>query len=403
MIQKILAPAKVNLGLKIVRKREDGYHNIVSLVHAIDIADSLLVKIESAPMDSFELSAKLRLPTGTAKRLRPNFANPTENLIFQGFRQLREDLPRLGMPDEVKKVLHNPLAIQVDMEKHIPSPSGLGGGTSDMAALFYGLGRYLEKIHAFPAHAFLESILPQSEKWAADLPFFLTRYTQIEKSGKENWQCIAGIGKTTTIEQPGQAIGVLGVPPFGFSTATMFQAAWEIILKNRQSASPANASKTLSPPAEKAKLALQNEKDLEKGLKVQSTLLEFLQRQKRNSEVPAVLQDYIQKSKEDDSAVFVANDFFEIAKTVFPEETKSLKQASESLQKAMRKELKTQTLVSSMSGSGPAFYTLSFEAANQKHFKNTIREMKKIYPDFFWKEIRIMNSSSNVHWAVAKR
>ena len=97
--------AKINLGLQILRKRTDGYHDISSVFYPIKWADIL----EIIPSESFQFtSSGLEIP-----------GNPSQNLIVKAYELIRTDFL-----DKVK-----PVAIH--LHKIIPMGAGLGGGSAD--------------------------------------------------------------------------------------------------------------------------------------------------------------------------------------------------------------------------------------------------------------------------------
>lgn len=106
----ILHPhAKINLGLRILRRRPDGYHDIESCMLPISWADQLTVEIATgAVADSYEVS-------GLAGEL------PIErNLVYKAVQLLRAQHPEIP-------------PLQLKLEKLIPTEAGLGGGSADAA------------------------------------------------------------------------------------------------------------------------------------------------------------------------------------------------------------------------------------------------------------------------------
>ncbi len=109
----INAPAKVNLFLKVLGKRPDGYHNIETLFEKIALFDKIrLTKAASG----ITVSSDARLPNGR------------DNLAYRAAELLA---------DRQKK----PLGIKIEIEKSIPIGAGLGGGSSDAAAVLVGVNR----------------------------------------------------------------------------------------------------------------------------------------------------------------------------------------------------------------------------------------------------------------------
>lgn len=104
--------AKINLGLNIVSKREDGYHNLETVFYPIPLCDALEIKNmdEEFPSDA---ACDLKI-TGNAVE-----CNEQDNLVVKAYNLLAADfkLPR----------------VHTHLYKHIPSQAGLGGGSSDAA------------------------------------------------------------------------------------------------------------------------------------------------------------------------------------------------------------------------------------------------------------------------------
>jgi 4-diphosphocytidyl-2-C-methyl-D-erythritol kinase len=104
------APAKVNLYLRVLGKRPDGYHDIDSLFQAVSLFDRLRFKRRPGrPGVSMRLLNRVNLPTGP------------DNLIARAYQLMRSEF---GLTD----------GLEVELEKNIPIASGLAGGSSDGAA-----------------------------------------------------------------------------------------------------------------------------------------------------------------------------------------------------------------------------------------------------------------------------
>ena len=109
------AYGKINLGLKILGRRSDGYHDILSIAQCVDIADILY--FERAPSD--QLTCNIGdLSTGPG------------NLVRRAVDSFRA---RLDHP-----IRH----FRIHLEKHIPMRAGLGGGSADAAATLRALNRF---------------------------------------------------------------------------------------------------------------------------------------------------------------------------------------------------------------------------------------------------------------------
>ena len=104
--------AKINLGLNIVSKREDGYHNLETVFYPVPLCDALEIKNMDEEFPS-DVACDLKI-TGNAVE-----CNEQENLVVKAYNLLAADfkLPR----------------VHTHLYKHIPSQAGLGGGSSDAA------------------------------------------------------------------------------------------------------------------------------------------------------------------------------------------------------------------------------------------------------------------------------
>lgn len=116
----LLPNCKINLGLQVVRKRPDGYHDLQTVFYPIPLRDNL----ELRELRNSDAPYALQL-AGQAIE-----GNPDDNLIIKVYRQLKEefDLP----------------ALDIYLYKHIPLGAGLGGGSSDAAFMMKGLNEVFE-------------------------------------------------------------------------------------------------------------------------------------------------------------------------------------------------------------------------------------------------------------------
>jgi len=134
-----LAPAKLNLSLKVLPKRADGFHNIESIFQKIRLCDELTVKRSASAGCSLHVQGMDLPADNTVQKAYTLFTEVT---------QIRE-------------------GIAVDLVKHIPSGAGMGGGSSDAAALLRALNSLFS---AGPSQDILVKI---AEKVGSDVPFFL--------------------------------------------------------------------------------------------------------------------------------------------------------------------------------------------------------------------------------------
>jgi 4-diphosphocytidyl-2-C-methyl-D-erythritol kinase len=142
LILTISVPAKINLWLEVVRKREDGYHDISSLMLPVSVFDK--VRLEVGPGDG----------TVSMSCNRPEIPSDDRNLAWRA--------ARLYLECSGKKA-----AVRMDLEKNIPSAAGLGGGSSDAGGVLVALNSLFENA-VRPAD--LERL---ALRLGADVPFFL--------------------------------------------------------------------------------------------------------------------------------------------------------------------------------------------------------------------------------------
>jgi len=110
--------AKINIGLRIVSRREDGFHNIETIFYPVMLNDALEFVSEDSGSDSDSLTV-----TGFATDCRMQ-----DNLVIRAVNMLRKSF--------------NITALQVHLHKAIPSGAGLGGGSADGAFMIRYLNRY---------------------------------------------------------------------------------------------------------------------------------------------------------------------------------------------------------------------------------------------------------------------
>ena len=177
---RLEAPAKLNLGLTIVGRREDGLHLLRSRLVLLDLADGLLLMPGCAGLRVDGDAAKVPLDEA--------------NLAWRGL------VAGLGAPPDL---------CCLALEKRVPVSAGLGGGSSDAAAA-WRLGR------AWRGLPDLASGSPELASLAgigADVPFFAAAVAAAD---------VAGVGEDVTPAAAVDAEVVLVHLPFGLSTAAVF-------------------------------------------------------------------------------------------------------------------------------------------------------------------------------------
>ena len=137
--------SKINVGLNVVEKRKDGYHNLETVFYPINLQDALEIKtIDGVEPDcGYQLKVAGNLLDGT----------PEDNLIVKAYKLLKKDF---DLP---------PVSIYI--YKHIPTGAGLGGGSSDAAFMIKALN---EK---FSLGLSIQKMEEYAVMLGADCPFFI--------------------------------------------------------------------------------------------------------------------------------------------------------------------------------------------------------------------------------------
>lgn len=137
------APAKVNLALRVLSRRSDGYHEIDSLFVPVDLCDEMRVSRVPGSQGQLEIRCS-----------DPSLPVDARNLAWRAVEEFyRHRSKRPGLV--------------VEIEKRIPCRAGLGGGSSDAAAVL----RSLARLEGVPERS--ESLLAAAARIGADVPFFL--------------------------------------------------------------------------------------------------------------------------------------------------------------------------------------------------------------------------------------
>ena len=176
------APAKINLFLKIINRRPDGYHEVISLMQKVELFDILELSREGE-------TVRLSCPGS-------DLPEDQDNLVY---RAAQAFIAATG-----KKT-----GIRIYLEKKIPVAAGLGGGSSDAAAVLRGLNILLG------AGLNLEDLALIARPLGADVPFFIQDYSAA---------IATGIGDRLEEFEPLKGLWLLLVNPgFGLSTKWVYE------------------------------------------------------------------------------------------------------------------------------------------------------------------------------------
>jgi 4-diphosphocytidyl-2-C-methyl-D-erythritol kinase len=183
---RVEAPAKLNLSLRVVARRDDGFHELDGVMLLLELADHLLLLPGCSGL-------RVTDPDGAPVGEVP--VDPEANLAWRG---LRAGLGR--SPDEA--------LVCLALEKRIPVQGGLGGGSSDAAAA-WRLARGAEG----EAPAATPDDLAGLARIGADVPFFAAQVAAAE---------VRGIGERLTSIAARREHVLLILPAFRLSTAAVF-------------------------------------------------------------------------------------------------------------------------------------------------------------------------------------
>jgi 4-diphosphocytidyl-2-C-methyl-D-erythritol kinase len=131
---------KINLGLKILRKRTDGYHDLDTLLYPLPIKDVLEITHSDEP--GF-IASGIPIP-----------GDPETNLCLRAYNLVKKDFPALP-------------AVRIHLHKHIPIGAGLGGGSADGAAMLQLLNT------GFQLGLSVDKLIQYAAELGSDCPFFI--------------------------------------------------------------------------------------------------------------------------------------------------------------------------------------------------------------------------------------
>lgn len=193
-----LAPAKLNLTLAIVGRRDDGYHSLHSVMVPLDLADRLSV----APVPSPDATDSVHV-TGFDP------GPPADNLVIHAIAAAREAAARPGLATP---------ALAARLEKRIPVAAGLAGGSSDAAAAIDAA------LEAWGAEIDGDRRYRLASALGSDVPFFLAGRAALVEGRGERVTALHGV-RGVTDEHPESPGVLLVTPSVAAHTADVF-AAW---------------------------------------------------------------------------------------------------------------------------------------------------------------------------------
>lgn len=175
------APAKINLSLDVLGKRDDGFHEVAMVMTTVDLADRIVLS---------EM-AEDRIEVSTDSQYVPN---DERNIAYKAAKAFKDQY-RLQQ------------GIRIDIQKNIPVSAGLGGGSSDAAAVLRGLNRM------WSVGASLDDLIELGAVLGSDVPFCILGTTALGTGHGE---------KVRTLTSPPPCYVVLAKPNIGISTRHIF-------------------------------------------------------------------------------------------------------------------------------------------------------------------------------------
>ena len=179
---QLKAYAKINLGLDVVRKREDGYHEVRMIMQNVKLFDKLTFSL----LEEDEIRIKTNL----------GFLPINEdNLVYKAVRLIKDTY-------NVKK------GLEIDLFKCIPVAAGMAGGSTDCAAALVGAAKL------FGLHLSKQELMELGVKLGADVPYCILRGTALSE----------GIGEVLTPLPPMPDCYILiAKPPISVSTKFVYE------------------------------------------------------------------------------------------------------------------------------------------------------------------------------------
>lgn len=179
---RLRALAKINLGLDILGKREDGYHEVKMIMQTIQMYDVLELHKKKEPGISLTVNV-------------PFIPTDERNLVYRVAAMLMEEF-------------HVQEGLSIRLDKFIPVAAGMAGGSSDAAAAFVGVNRL------FHLGLSQEELMERAVKVGADVPYCIMRGTALAE----------GIGEKLTALPPVPPCYVLvGKPAVSVSTKMAYE------------------------------------------------------------------------------------------------------------------------------------------------------------------------------------
>lgn len=179
---RLKALAKINLGLDVLRRREDGYHEVRMVMQTLKMYDKITMKKTQEP----------------GIEIRSNLFYVPENENNLAYRAAKLLMDEFHLED----------GVFIDLQKFIPVAAGMAGGSADAAAVLYGMNRM------FQLKLSKQQLMKRGVRIGADVPYCIMRGTVLAE----------GIGERLTPLSPMPACSVVvAKPPISVSTKFVYE------------------------------------------------------------------------------------------------------------------------------------------------------------------------------------
>ena len=180
---ELKALAKTNLGLDVLGRRENGYHDVRMIMQSVYLYDE--VKLDQSEEPGIRVRTNLGfLPTGEG------------NIAYKAAQMLTDEF---GIGP----------GIDISLNKHIPVAAGLAGGSADAAAVLFGLNRM------FGLKLSQKELMERGVKLGADVPYCIMRGTVLAEGIGEELTVLPAMPKCTVL---------IAKPPVSVSTKVVYEA-----------------------------------------------------------------------------------------------------------------------------------------------------------------------------------
>lgn len=172
---QLKALAKINLGLDVLRRREDGYHEVKMIMQTISLHDDLEIRRIKTP----EIQVKTNL-----------YYLPTNenNLVYKAAKLLMDEF-------DIKE------GVSIQLKKRIPVAAGMAGGSTDGAAVLWGMNQM------YGLGLSRQELMERGVKLGADVPYCVQRGTALAEGIGERLSVLPSMPKCTIlIAKPGISV-----------------------------------------------------------------------------------------------------------------------------------------------------------------------------------------------------